>query len=438
MSDISKGLLALCVLIIALSGTTSAWADFADGWRAYHQGRYEAAHDAWTAPANQGDTDLQFHLGVLFEAGYLGEPDFAKAASWYDRAASRGLPAAQHRLGALYARGLGLEPDIEKAIELYRQAAEAGFAPAQFSLAVALEQGVGVPVDTDAASLWYHRAARQGLAAAQYNLGRTFATAGDGNDPEQSLNWYRRAAEDGLAEAQNNLGLMYERGIGVPQDYVAAARWYALAADQGLAVAHNNMGVMYHFGRGVPHDPDRATAAYYAAAVGGNAEGQINLAFVLANGIGVQQDLIEAYAWVLIARVGDDPDAAQAAREYGRRLLTLLSNDHRRAGLERATILRATLQERPATQIRRLTPIPTDAMGSDIAAAQRYLEQHGMLDSVVDGVSGPMTSNAIKSFQEIYGLQATGVANASLITAMADRLTMPWQGGSGNTIDRRP
>ncbi len=41
---------------------------------------------------------------------------------------------------------------------------------------------------------------------------------------------YRRAAEQGDAQAQFNLGVMYERGRGVPQDFIRAHMWYNVAA----------------------------------------------------------------------------------------------------------------------------------------------------------------------------------------------------------------
>jgi TPR repeat protein len=40
------------------------------------------------------------------------------------------------------------------------------------------------------------------------------------------------AAEQGHADAQWNLGLMYEVGVGVPQDYVAAHVWLNLSASR--------------------------------------------------------------------------------------------------------------------------------------------------------------------------------------------------------------
>ena len=58
-------------------------------------------------------------------------------------------------------------------------------------------------------------------------------------------------AEQGEAFAQYNLGVMYENGVGVPENVADAVKWYRLAAEQGRARAQNNLGVMYENGEGV-------------------------------------------------------------------------------------------------------------------------------------------------------------------------------------------
>ena len=85
--------------------------------------------------------------------------------------------------------------------------------------------------------------AEQGLAAAQYSVGIMY-DRGDGVPQSyvQAAKWYRLAAEQGLAEAQFNLGNMYRKGEGVPQDYAGAVKWYRQAAELGLAMAQQNLG----------------------------------------------------------------------------------------------------------------------------------------------------------------------------------------------------
>ena len=59
-------------------------------------------------------------------------------------------------------------------------------------------------------------------------------------------------AEQGDARAQYNVGVMYDNGIGVPENVAEADIWYRLASEQGDARAQSNLGVMYDNGCGVP------------------------------------------------------------------------------------------------------------------------------------------------------------------------------------------
>jgi hypothetical protein len=61
-------------------------------------------------------------------------------------------------------------------------------------------------------------------------------------DDAEAVNWYRKAAAQGYSDAQFNLGIMYQNGLGIPQDYVQAHMWFNLAAmtgDQGAAENRN-------------------------------------------------------------------------------------------------------------------------------------------------------------------------------------------------------
>ena len=59
----------------------------------------------------------------------------------------------------------------------------------------------------------------------------------------------RVMANAGNAGAQFNLGVMYDRGLGVPQDDVEAASWYRKAANAGDLDAKNRLKKLYDDGR---------------------------------------------------------------------------------------------------------------------------------------------------------------------------------------------
>ena len=52
-------------------------------------------------------------------------------------------------------------------------------------------------------------------------------------DFTEAAKWYRKAAQRGRVEAQLQLGHMYEQGAGLPRDYVLGHMWFSLAAAHG-------------------------------------------------------------------------------------------------------------------------------------------------------------------------------------------------------------
>jgi TPR repeat protein len=117
-------------------------------------------------------------------------------------------------------------------------------------------------------------------------------------------------ANQGAAYAQFNLGVMYDFGMGVPENDAEAVKWYRKAADQGDAEGQYNLGVMYDFGMGVPENDAEAVKWYRKSADQGNAKAQSNLGVMYAKGEGVPENNIRAYVWWSMAKTQDDADAA--------------------------------------------------------------------------------------------------------------------------------
>jgi len=46
-------------------------------------------------------------------------------------------------------------------------------------------------------------------------------------DDKEAVKWHRLSAEQRIS--QSNLGLMYEKGLGVEQDYIEAHKWFNIA-----------------------------------------------------------------------------------------------------------------------------------------------------------------------------------------------------------------
>ena len=67
---------------------------------------YRTALTVWISAAEGGDPDAQYYVGVLYEKGADGRPNYPKAASWYRQAAERGVSRAAVNLGRLYEQGI--------------------------------------------------------------------------------------------------------------------------------------------------------------------------------------------------------------------------------------------------------------------------------------------------------------------------------------------
>ena len=126
----------------------------------------------WRPLAEQGDTEAQFNLGVMYDEGRRIPRDAVEAVHWYHKAAGQGHVEAQYRLGAMYAGGEGVPENYTEATRWLRMAAEQGHAETQYSLGVVYERSAGVPENNAQAYAWYIVAAAQGDAHAKYSKER--------------------------------------------------------------------------------------------------------------------------------------------------------------------------------------------------------------------------------------------------------------------------
>ncbi len=130
---------------------------------------------SYVSAAENGNAKSQYRLGLRFERGVGGAPDYARAADWYRKAARQGMRRAAFRLGLLYQDGRGIGRDHKLAVHWYRDAAEAGLPEAQFNLGYLYERGLGLKADGVQAAVWYRRAAMQGQVQAYRSLGMLYA-----------------------------------------------------------------------------------------------------------------------------------------------------------------------------------------------------------------------------------------------------------------------
>lgn len=182
------------------------------------------------------------HYFLPYDEGLPSEQDIEEAVAWLRKVAALGEVQAQLWLGWMHQFGRGLRKDHTKAVEWYLKAAALGSSEAQRHLGHAYYYGLGVPKDHTKAMELYRKAAGQGDVESQLTLGWRYSRYSDGMGlpkeyAEAAISYYRKAAEQGSSRAQYLLGQMYQKGQGVPADYLSAYAWTTLAAAQSLSDA---------------------------------------------------------------------------------------------------------------------------------------------------------------------------------------------------------
>lgn len=100
--------------------------------------------------------------------------DYARAFRLFKLLAEQGSSEAQAYLGLMYEYGQGVKADLFEAFRFYRSASEQGEAWAQTNLGIAYLNGRGTTKNETEAARWFRRAALQGKTKAQEALGQMY------------------------------------------------------------------------------------------------------------------------------------------------------------------------------------------------------------------------------------------------------------------------
>lgn len=159
--------LALLTFVVLFLAPPAVRAGVIEGEAAFMRSDYATAWKELEPPAQRGDPEAAYWVGVLYSHGAGTRQDLAKAAKWYRTAAEKGYPPARFNLGFLLYR----EGRHAEAAPWLLAAARDGVAFAQYLTAVLYERGEGLPKDRDAAYGWTLAAADRGVKTAQFNAG---------------------------------------------------------------------------------------------------------------------------------------------------------------------------------------------------------------------------------------------------------------------------
>jgi TPR repeat protein len=226
--------------------------------------KWDEAFAAFSDVADDsGDGLAQFSLGLFYRLGWGRPVDDAKAAVWFEKAASNGIPAAQHfHAEFLASKGAG-SPNLKQAAEWFERAANNGHYGSWMALSDLYLSGTGVPKSAEKAFRYAKAAAKHGVPGAEIRVGRMLLK-GEGTpaDPAAARTWLERAEQKGSAEAQYFLGLSCRDGLGAPASAEAAERWFEKAAKQGYPSAYAPLGALYLGDPRANPEPEHLASAY--------------------------------------------------------------------------------------------------------------------------------------------------------------------------------
>ncbi|MGB5320282.1 MAG: tetratricopeptide repeat protein [Eudoraea sp.] len=141
--------LSACFLTIMTIGLNAYAQDnensnFQAGIAAYQANNLPLAYKEFLTAAEEGHSDSQFNVALMYEQGLGVHKDEKEAVLWYGKSASQGNAAAQFNLGVLYENGRGTAIDYERANEWYRKASVQGDPLAIGNLGMLYVRGQGV------------------------------------------------------------------------------------------------------------------------------------------------------------------------------------------------------------------------------------------------------------------------------------------------------
>lgn len=269
----------------------------------------------------------------------------------------------------------------------------------------------------------------EGVPEAMHDLGAIY-TAGHGGitqDYKRAAFWFEQSAERGIANAAYNLGVLYHQGLGVKANLDTALGWYRKAAAWGHPEAQYNLGIAYIEGIGVSYDPVKAAAYFRSAADQDIMEAAYNLGLIYENGLLGNAQPDEALMWYKIAADQGSPEAKQALEQLAKSLNIKIEDVNKLAESmkaikksEAAPVKAAPVKASAPAQETKQAAVSSAASGTQVVTAQiqDYLERMGLYPGPSDGVMGPVTEDAIRSYQKMHGMNADGLPTQGLLTHM--------------------
>ena len=152
-------------------------------------------------------------------------------------------------------------------------------------------------------------------------------------------------------------------------------------------------------------------------------DSQFNLGMLYARGLGVEQDFEQSYKWFSLAARSGDADAGKARDDIAK---SLTADAVSRVGAE----VERWVREPIALDVN-FAPIgtwtanfdPGETIGNKevVARVQQALGRLGFDVGSPDGVAGPKTAEAIRTFERGTGMSESGKINPRLLAVLGSQ-----------------
>lgn len=146
--------IALCLCFPVFGQSTTSTESLSAAEKKLSEKDYVSAFSLLKPLAEQGNSEAQANLGLMYELGQGVNKDFFEAFKWYRSAAEQGTAWAQTNLGFAYINGRGTNQDDKEGVKWLRRAAMQGNTKAQEVIGAMYNRGRGVPQSRKEAVEW--------------------------------------------------------------------------------------------------------------------------------------------------------------------------------------------------------------------------------------------------------------------------------------------
>lgn len=248
---------------------------------------------------NNGFSQARFEIGEIYynELGYNNQTDYKKAIHFLQEVDDENeIPSCRYIARMFFAGGYRIKKDYEQALIWYFKQEDIPSEEDYLTIAtIYAEGGYGVEKDFKAAEHWSLKSKwSEGFVIlgniyfqGGYGIEKSYITAydywsecygsdkaysmgifytlrdDDEQDFKKALTWFKQSGDYIIKpKCQVLAGLLYEKGLGVTQDYVEAMFWYKTACLKSYGDAFVHVARLYHHGLGVPQDFTKAFELY--------------------------------------------------------------------------------------------------------------------------------------------------------------------------------